>query len=332
MVRLPAPRPWWTRRQFVVRSVIAIGVAFAVTGLLVNSPAAQVQVCQMFPPDNIWNTPVDGLPLDPQSAAYVSSIGATTGLHPDFGTVWEGAPIGIPYTVVPGDQPTVPVSFEYSDESDPGSYPIPPNPPIEGGPNSTGDRHILIVDQDHCKLYELYSAYPQPDGSWTAGSGAIWDLNSHLLRPDGWTSADAAGLPILPGLVRYDEVQAGAVNHAIRFTAVRTQRAYVWPARHRASSITDPNVPPLGQRFRLRASFDVSPYPPEVRVILTAMKRYGIILADNGSNWYISGAPDSRWNDSNLGMLRNVKGSEFEAVDVSGLMIEPNSGQAREPR
>jgi hypothetical protein len=332
MVRLPAPRPWWTRRHFVVRSVIAIGVAFAVTALLVNSPAAQMQGCQMFPPDNIWNTPVDVLPLDARSVAYVSSIGATTGLHPDFGTVWEGAPIGIPYTVVPGDQPTVPVSFEYSDESDPGPYPIPPNAPIEGGPSSTGDRHILIVDQDHCKLYELYSAYPQADGSWTAGSGAIWDLSSHLLRLDGWTSADAAGLPILPGLVRYDEVQAGAINHAIRFTAVRTQRAYVWPARHRASSITDPDVPPMGQRFRLRASFDVSPYPPEVRVILTAMKRYGIILADNGSNWYISGAPDSRWNDSNLGMLRNVRGSDFEAVDVSVLMIDSDSGQIREPR
>lgn len=286
--------------------------------------------CSLFPANNIWNTTVDNLPLDPNSAAYIATIGASKALHPDFGSgLWEGGPIGIPYVVVSGGQARVKVSFEYPDESDSGPYPVPPNPPIEGGPDGSGDRHILMLDRDTCKLYELFSAYPNPDGSWRAGSGAIYDLNSNALRPDTWTSADAAGLPILPGLVRYEEVLAGEINHAIRFTTPQTRRAYVWPARHFASSLTDPKYPPMGQRFRLKASFDISGYSPQIQIILKAFKKYGIILADNGSSWYISGAPDERWNNELLRELKRIPGSAFEAVDVSSLRVKPNSGEVK---
>jgi hypothetical protein len=223
----------------------------------------------------------------------------------------------------------MPVSFEYADESDPGPYPVPPDAPVEGGPATTGDRHVLIVDRDRCTLYELYAAYPQLDGSWRAGSGAVFDLRSNALRPATWTSADAAGLPILPGLVRYEEVAAGAIRHAVRFTASRTQRAYVWPARHYASSSTDPTRPPMGQRFRLKAGFDVSPFPARVQVILNALKTYGLILADNGSSWFISGVPDERWDNDELRALNQVHGHDFEAVDGTSLMVSPDSGQAR---
>ena len=295
------------------------------------APPSPLAGCPLFPADNIWNARVDALPVDPQSDAYINSMGLERGLHPDFGSgLWEGAPIGIPYNIVPSTQPGRRVSFDYADESDLGLYPIPPNPLIEGGPGSEGDRHILIVQQGTCRLYELFSAYPQEDGTWQAGSGAIFDLHSNALRPDTWTSADAAGLPILPGLVRYEEVASGSINHAIRVTASRTRREYVWPARHFASSSDDPTLPPMGQRFRLKASFDTSGFSPEVQVILTAFKTYGLILADNGSNWYISGAPDERWdNDMLVGELRRVPGSAFEAVDVSGLMVDPNSGQIK---
>ena len=223
----------------------------------------------LFPTDNPWNTRVDTLPVDPHSAAYLSSIGLSTGLHADFGTVWDGAPNGIPYVCVSGTQKKVPVSFDYADESDPGPYPIPSDAPIEGGPSSDGDRHVLVLDVDHQVLYELYAAYPQPDGSWQAGSGAIFDLGSNALRPAGWTSADAAGLPILPGLVRYDEaVTDGVIDHALRFTVARTQKAYVYPATHYASDSTDPDLPPMGLRVRLKADFDISGFSPEVQVIL----------------------------------------------------------------
>jgi hypothetical protein len=233
---------------------------------------------------------------------------------------------------VPGTQATVPITFTYDDESDPGPYPIPPDAPIEGGPASDGDRHVLVVDRDDCILYELYAAYPQPDGSWLAGSGAIFDLNSNDLREDGWTSADAAGLPILPGLVRYDEVAEGEIRHAIRFTAEQTRQAYVWPARHYASDLTGAEYPPMGQRFRLKADFDISGFSPEVQVILQALKTYGMILADNGSPWFITGAPDERWNNDVLvPELHQVHGSDFEAVDVSSLMVNPDSGQAQSP-
>jgi hypothetical protein len=287
--------------------------------------------CPLFPADNVWNTPVNMLPLDPYSDAYVASIGVDETLHPDFGSgEYQGSPIGIPYIDVPGDQARVTVSFDYASESDPGPYPIPQNPPIEGGPNSDGDRHVLIVDRDNCLLYELFYAFPQLDGSWTAGSGAIFDLNSHLLRPTGWTSADAAGLPILPGLVRYEEVAAGEINHALRFTAPQTRRAYVWPGRHYASNLTDTQYPPMGQRFRLKATFDMAGFSPEVQVILKALKIYGLVLADNGSPWFISGAPDENWNNEILNELKDISGSNFEAVDVSSLILNPDSGRARQ--
>jgi uncharacterized protein (TIGR03437 family) len=295
-------------------------------------PAQTLGGCAMFPANNIWNTPIDTLPVSSFSAAYINSIGPSTGLHPDFGSgTWDGEPIGIPYALVPGSQPKVAVTFDYADQSDPGPYPIPANPPIEGGADSTGDRHILLADSTNCILYELYAAYPQPDGTWQAGSGAIFDLKGNQLRPQGWTSADAAGLPILPGLVRYDEILAGKIAHAIRFTVQTTQKAYLWPARHYASSNTSTSVPPMGARFRLKSSFDVSGFPPEVQIILNAMRKYGVIVADNGSNWYVSGVPDDRWNNDNLATLHNVQGSDFEAVDESGLMLDPNSAQANLP-
>ena len=290
--------------------------------------------CTILPADNIWNTPIDDLPVHPRSGQYVAAVGAGSSFHADFGSgVWppnSTSPIGIPYVEVPADQPLVEVTWTaYGNESDPGPYPIPPDAPIEGGPDATGDRHVLVLDTDHCMLYELFSAFPQGDGSWRAANGAVHDLRSNTLRPDGWTSADAAGLPILPGLVRYEEVAAGSIDHAIRFTAPRTQRAYVWPARHFASSITDPSVPPMGQRFRLKASYDASGFSTETRVILEAMKRYGIILADNGAPWYISGAPDERWSNQVLHELHDLTGSAFEAVDVSSLMVDPDSGAVR---
>ncbi len=296
------------------------------------APAAAALPCPLFPADNIWNTRIDSLPVHPLSDAYVATIGGDAEFHADFGSgIWppdDGGPIGIPYVVVPADQPLVPIDFYYPDDSDPGPYPIPPNPPIEGGPDADGDRHILIVQEGTCRLYEVYDATPREDGGWDAGSGAIFDLHSNVLRPAGWTSADAAGLPILPGLVRYDEVAAGEINHALRFTAPETQRTFVWPARHFASDLTEAHYPPLGLRLRLRAGFDISGFDPSVQVILRAMQRYGIILADNGSAWYVSGAPDERWDNDVLRQLHQLTGNDFEAVDASVLMIDPDSGQA----
>ncbi|HKQ48752.1 MAG TPA: hypothetical protein VJZ71_11840 [Phycisphaerae bacterium] len=280
----------------------------------VNSAAANLSSLQIFPDDNPWNQDISALPVHPNSANYLASMGLNTGLHPDFGTVWDGAPIGIPYVVVGGDQPRVPVSFDYANQSDPGPYPIPPDAPIEGGADSDGDRHIIVIDRDNRLLYELFYAYPSA-GGWTAGSGAIFDLTSNALRPAGWTSADAAGLPIFPGLARYDEiVEEGELHHALRFTVAHTQRAYISPARHFASSSTDANRPPMGLRVRLKADFDVSQFPTTVQVILRGLKRYGMFVADNGSNWYITGAPDSRWNDEELSTLGDVKGHDFEVV------------------
>lgn len=293
-----------------------------------QSTAPTIGGCPVFPADNIWNTRIDTLPLHERSAEYIASMGNST-LHPDFGSgTWEGAPIGIPYIVVPADEPMSDILYTaYGDESDPGPYPIPQDAPIEGGQNGDGDRHVLAIQQGTCQLYELYRAFPTGE-AWEAESGATYDLNSHDLRPNGWTSADAAGLPILPGLVRYDEVAAGEINHAIRFTAQITQRAYLWPARHYASSRTDPSLPPMGLRVRLRADFPVDDYSPQVQVILRAMQRYGLILADNGSNWYISGAPDERWDNDILRELRQVRGNDFEAVDHASLQISADSGQA----
>lgn len=301
-----------------------------------GAPPPQIAGCDVFPADNIWNTAVDTLPVHPNSANYINTIGAARTLHPDFGSgAWppgSNSPIGIPLVVVSGSQPQVPITFFWwPGESDPGPYPIPPDAPIEGGPDSTGDRHVLVLENDNCILYEMYYAFPQPDGSWEAANGAVYNLNSHALRPDGWTSADAAGLPILPGLVRYAEVASGEIRHAIRFTAPQTQAAHIWPARHHASNLTGPNYPPMGLRLRLRADYDISGFAPQVQVILQAFKTYGIILADNGSPWYISGAPDERWDNNILRQLRGVTGADFEVVDVSSLMIDPDSGQARQP-
>jgi hypothetical protein len=301
--------------------------------LLLVIPAAHsssVGGVLVFPPDHVWNVPVDTLPADARSGDYVNRIGTAKNLHPDFGSgLYEGVPIGIPFNLVNSTIPQEDVIFDYDDESDPGPYPIPANPLIEGGGGSQGDRHLLMVDTDDHVLYELYAAEKQPDGTWHAGSGAVFDLDGYALRPAGWTSTDAAGLAVLPGLVRYEEVAAGHIDHAIRFTAPKTQRAYIWPARHYASSITDPAYPPMGQRFRLKASFDTSGYPPQARVVLEALKKYGMILSDNGGAWYITGAPDERWDNDDLHTLRNVRGSDFEAVDESSLMISEDSGQAR---
>ena len=299
--------------------------------LLAGASSAQQPLgsCPVFPANNIWNTPVDLLPVASNSATLVNTIGPAVTLHADFGSgLYQGGPIGIPFITVPGTQTKYPATFQYAGESDPGPYAIPLNAPIEGGPQSTGDRHAIAMDTDNCILYELYAAYPQ-QASWQAGSGAIFALKSNALRPAGYTSADAAGLPVFAGLVRYDEVAAGEIRHAVRLTVPQTQKAYLWPARHYASNLTDPKYPAMGQRFRLRASFDVSSYPPGDQVILRALKKYGMILADNGSAWYISGAPDPRWNNNDLHLLGKVVGSDFEAVDDSVFMVDPNTAQAR---
>lgn len=284
--------------------------------------------CTVLPADDIWNTRVDQLPVSPNSATWVNTIGPSSPLHPDFGSgTYNGEPIGIPYVAVPGTQTKYPATFTYQSESDPGPYAIPLNAPIEGGSASTGDRHVISVDTDNCILYEIYDAFPQT-ASWQGGSGAIFNLLSDALRPSTWTSADAAGLPIFPGLVRYDEIAAGAINHAIRFTVPQTQNTFVWPARHEASSLTGSQYPPMGARFRLKSTFNISTFSPSNQIILLALQRYGMMLADNGSSWYISGAPDSRWNNDDLHALTGINGSNFEAVDVSPLMVNPNSGQA----
>ena len=310
-------------------SSLLLAVALVGAGIELAAASATLAVRPRFPSDNVWNVAIDTLAVDANSSAYVATIGATKPAHADFGTVFAGVPNGIPYVVVTGAQPRVAVSFDYADESDPGPYPIPSDAPIEGGPQSTGDRHVLVVDRDAGKLYELFAAYPNPDGSWHAGSGAVFDLDSNALRPATWTSADAAGLPILPGLVRYEEVAAGAIDHALRFTAPQTRNTYVWPARHEASKLTTTSYPPMGQRFRLKASFDISPFGPNVQIILRALKKYGMFLADSGSSWYLSGSPDPRWDDNELHQLSQLHGSDFEAVDESSLMIDPNSGQTR---
>jgi hypothetical protein len=265
------------------------------------------------------------MPVDPYSETLIASIGRQVRLHPDFGTVYAGAPNGIPYVVVDGLQTPVPIRFtEYPGESDPGPYPVPPDAPIEGGPEATGDRHVIVVDRDNWKLYELFWARPVDEGrGWDAACGAVFDLNSNELRPSGWTSADAAGLPIFPGLVRYDEVfERGEITHALRFTAQNTRRAYVSPARHAASRDTRVNRPPMGMRVRLKASFDISTFSPPMQVILRAMKKYGMLLADNGSNWYISGAPDARWDDDELHTLSRITGSSFEVVQMDGVVTQ----------
>jgi hypothetical protein len=293
-------------------------LASLVALVALSTPAAQAlripgaPRCEIFPKTNAWNRRVDTLPVAPNSDAIIRSIGADTGLHPDFGSgLYGGGRIGIPFDVVRKSTPRSRVTFDYADESDKGPYPIPRGVHIESG----GDRHALLVDRDACRLYELYALQRTTRG-WHAGSGAIWSLRSNRLRPAGWTSADAAGLPIFPGLARYDEVARGVIDHALRFTVERTRRAYIAPARHYASTLTDSDLPPMGLRVRLKAAFDVSTFPRQARVVLTALKRYGMLVADNGSSWYISGAPDRRWNNDDLRTLGRVKGSNFEVLQT----------------
>ena len=289
-----------------------------------SSSGPALASCPMFPADNYWNTPVDSLPTHPQSDSWIESIGPAEEFHMDFGSgEWDGGPIGIPFNIVAGSTvPKVGFEFYYPDESDAGPYPIPENPQREYG----SDHHILVVDTDTCMLYEVFDA-SFDSGQWSGGGGAIFDLNSNALRPDTWTSADAAGLPILPGLVRYDEIEAGAIKHALRFTAEETA-GYVWPGRHLTAD-PDDNIPPLGARFRLTADYDISGFPPEMQIILQAFKTYGIVLADNGSDWYVSGAPDERWDNDMLHLLDVLTGNDFEVVDTSGMMVDVDSGEVK---
>ncbi len=311
-----------------MKKIISFLLFAATTCFIETGYTATLGGCQILPKNNIWNTPVDSLPVAANSDQMITSIGSDTGLHPDFGSgTWDGAKIGIPITLVNSGQALVPVVFDYADESDPGPYPIPPDAAVEGAPND-GDRHVLILDQDACTLYEVFYAWKQADDSWEGGSGAIFDLSSNALRPDSWTSADAAGLPILPGLVRYEEAASGTIDHALRFTVSESRNQYVWPARHKASSLTGSQYPPMGQRFRLKADVDISGYSSIVQTILQAMKTYGIIMADNGSDWYISGEPNENWDNDVLRELKDIKGSDFEAVDLSSLMVDSDSGQA----
>jgi len=297
-------------------AAIAGAAAALLAPTALGAPLPGAPDCPVFPASSVWNKPVHRLPVQKNSATIVKAIGAKLDVHADFGSgLWDGGPIGIPITVVGGSQTTSWVDFHYDEESDPGPYPIPPDVAIEGGPDADGDRHAVIVDRDSCTLYELFDLRP----GWSAGSGAIWDLRSNLLRPRGWTSADAAGLPILPGLARFHEVARGEIDHALRFTVRRSRRAYVYPARHFASSSTDPRLPPMGLRLRLRANFPVAGFPRQARIILRALKRYGMIVADNGSSWYISGAPDPRWSNDQLHTLHRVSGSDFRVVNTSKL-------------
>jgi len=278
--------------------------------------------CSIFPKDNPWNTKIAHLPVHPNSHAYIKSIGLKGHLHADFGTKWKGAPNGIPFVIVNSLTKMQKVNFEYSDESDSGPYPIPKNPPIEGGPKGQGDRHIIMINYESCILYELYDTWPpgtkpgKDKSKWFAGSGAIFNLSSNKLRPEGWTSADAAGLPIFPGLVKYEEVKKGSINHALRFTVQASQKAYIHPATHFASNKKDPDLPPMGLRLRLKADFKISRFSREAQIILQALKTYGMFLADNGSNWYISGEPNEKWDNDLLHELQAVPGSAFEAVDT----------------
>jgi len=294
-------------------------------------PGPSVGGCPLFPADNFWNTPVDGLPVHPQSRSWIDAIGRDAGFHMDFGSgTWAGGPIGIPYNVVDSSTPAYPFTFYYPGESDPGPYPIPADFRREWG----SDHHVLLVERDSCTLYEIYDA-SVADGQWNGGSGAIWDLRSNALRPANWTSGDLAGTAILPGLARYDEIASGEIRHALRFTAFNTAEGHVWPARHPVPNLTDEQdslgAPPMGARFRLKAGFDISRYPPDMRVILRAMQQYGIVLTDNGSAWYVSGSPDERWDNDMLHLLDDITGDDFEAVDTSVLMMDADSARARQP-
>lgn len=311
-------------------AALALAGLLGLSGLVASGPAAGGAPlpgtggsCPLFPPDNIWHADVSGLPVHPRSADWLTSMGgAEQRLHPDFGPSDGGQPYGIPYTVVSGSTPKVEVTFDYDDESDRVPYPFGPTTPIEGG----SDAHALMVDKDACVLYELFAA-DWNGGRPTAGSGAVWDLRNHELRESGWTSADAAGLPILPGLLRRVEVAGGEVDHAIRLTARRTDKTFLWPARHHAGSARDAALPPMGAWFRLKAGFDLSRFRPDTQVVLRAMQRHGLILADNGSNWYFTGTSEPGWDTALLDQLKTIPAGAFEAVDTSSLMADPDSGR-----
>jgi hypothetical protein len=304
------------RFALLLTPLVAVGLSSGVAAAATAPPST---TCQVFPADNIWNTDISTMPVHPQSAQWLSSMAAaTTNLHPEFGA----PPYGFPYTVVDNSHPTVSISFLYASESDPGPYPVGADTQIENG----SDHHALIINRDTCTLYELYDLAGS-GSSWTAGSGAIFPLGSDALRPLGWTSADAAGLPLFPGLVRWDEVQAGAITHAIRFTAQQTDQSFLWPARHQAGAAANPALPPMGARFRLKAGYNLSTFSPEAQVVLRALQHYGLILADNGSNWFFSGTEDANWPDSLLTELKSVPASQFEAIDESSLMVSPDSAR-----
>jgi hypothetical protein len=297
----------------------AVATLVAVATLAAPAQAARVGGCRLLPRDFPTNQRVDRLPVAANSSAIVSSIGLDDAVHPDFGSgLYEGRPIGIPYDVVSKRTARERVRFGYADESDQVRYPIPRGVRIEGGRDADGDRHALLVDRDACRLYELFDLQGRP-GAWSAGSGATWSLRSNRLRPAGWTSADAAGLPILPLLARHQEVERGRIDHALRVTVSRSRRAYVYPARHHASSDPDPSLPRMGERLRLKRSVDVSTLPRQARVVATALKRYGLIVADNGSDWYISGAPNRGWDNDQLHALGRLTGRDFEVVDAKRL-------------
>jgi hypothetical protein len=318
-----------------VRRAVAGAVVVALLapgGMVLPARAAAASLassgCPLFPSDNVWHADVSRVPKHPRSAAFMQSMGIGAALHADFGSgTWNGGPIGIPYAVVPPSQPKVPVRFDYAGESDPGPYPIPPDAPVEGGAQASGDRHVLVVQAGTCRLYELFSARREGSG-WQAGSGAVYDLRANRLRPAGWTSADAAGLPILAGLVRYEEVAAGHVDHAIRVTVDRSQASYLWPARHQAGQ-AGANLPPMGLRLRLRPGVDLSGFPAQARVILRAMQTYGMIVADNGSSGFVGGVPDPRWDNDALHQLGRITLADFDAVDESSLRVSADSAAYR---
>jgi hypothetical protein len=316
-------------RVFLEVATIVAGMQLGVTPALAAVPGTS---CPVFPANNVWNTDISGLPVNPNSAAWIAnSGGAARMLHPDFGPSGDpNVPYGIPFAVVDSSHPKVNVTFDYSSESDRVPYPFGPDTPIEGGAGSGGDRHALMIDRGSCTLYELYNAHYSA-GSSTAGSGAVFNLNGNALRPAGWTSADAAGLPILPGLLRLDEVNAGAVRHAVRFTVQHTAGSFVWPGRHQAGSGSAAVNPPMGARFRMKAGVDISHYSPQARVILTAFQHYGLVVADNGSNWFFQGDANNAWPGGLLSELKSIPAGDFEAIDESSLIVDPNSAQARQP-
>ncbi|MER5779715.1 hypothetical protein ABT144_36555 [Streptomyces sp. NPDC002039] len=307
--------------------VAAAGEADKAGSSAADPVAAAAETCATSLPDSFWRAPVDKLPVHPNSARYVSSIGSSVALHPDFGSgLSDGEPFGIPVTVSDEKLPETKVTLDYADESDKVGYRIPRNARIENGPASEGDRHVVVWDRDSCKSYELWNAEREGGNAWHAGGGAVFDLTTNTLRPDGWTSADAAGLAILPGLARYEEAESGHIDHAIRVTVPRSDQSYVWPARHQAGSAADPSLPPMGLRLRLKDSVDTSTMGPQAKAVAEALKKYGAIVADNGSAWFITGEENPGWDNAQLDALKAVKGSDFEAVDASGLRQSPDSG------